>query len=144
MKGGYILILFIDKKYNIKIGKKNFLLNKGIYAYVGSALGGIKGRINRHLKTFMGLTNNMHWHIDYLLPKSNLLFIIYCYSNKRIECLIVKKLEELGFNSIKDFGNSDCKFNCQGHLVYLGNEVDEAINSIKLAFSLLNLECHIF
>ncbi|MDW7971482.1 MAG: GIY-YIG nuclease family protein [Nitrososphaerota archaeon] len=136
-------MLSIDKKYNIEIGRRNFCLIKGIYAYVGSALNGINGRINRHLKTFMGLTNNMHWHIDYLLPKSNLLFIIYCHSDRRIECSIVKKLEELGFNSIKNFGNSDCKSNCQGHLIYLGNEIDKAMNSIKLAFSLLNLEYYL-
>lgn len=144
MKGCYALIIYLDKKCNIKIGNKCFCLEKGIYAYIGSALGGINGRLNRHLKTFIHMTENKHWHIDYLLPKSKLLYMIYCYTNERLECKIVKKLKDFGFSVIKNFGNSDCKFKCNGHLIHMGDEVDKAIDYVKLAFSSLGLECFLF
>jgi len=56
----------LNRKQMIKVGalgEKCF--DEGYYAYIGSALSGLKGRINHHLKT----GKKLHWHIDYLLRK---------------------------------------------------------------------------
>ncbi|MEM0101407.1 MAG: GIY-YIG nuclease family protein [Candidatus Methanomethyliaceae archaeon] len=144
MKGCYALILYLNKAYNIEIGRKFFYLEKGVYVYIGSALGGINGRLNRHLRTFMNIIKNKHWHIDYLLPKSQLLYIIYCYSNERLECILVKKLRNFGFLIINGFGNSDCKSKCGGHLIHMGSEIDKAMDYVKLTFSSLGLKYYLF
>lgn len=142
--GSYALVLLIDEGCDVEVGKRTFHLKRGVYAYVGSALSGISSRLNRHLKAFIGITKKKHWHIDYLLPKSKVLYVIYCRSNERLECTIVKKLKELGFFVIKGFGSSDCKSRCGGHLLYMGEEVDKAVDCIKSTFSALGLEHFLF
>lgn len=141
MKGCYALILYVDERQDVEIGDRCFCLEKGVYAYVGSALGGVYGRLNRHLRTFVRMTRRKHWHIDHLLPKSKLLYVVYCLSNERLECTIVKKLKDSGFSVVKGFGSSDCKSKCGGHLLYMGNELDRAIDCVKSALSSLGLEC---
>lgn len=51
--GIYILFIFLRRKVTIPIGSLGDIdFQEGYYLYIGSALnsGGLKGRINRHLK----------------------------------------------------------------------------------------------
>jgi len=108
MKGSYILIIEVKKDMKVKIGKLGALFfKKGYYAYVGSAMNGLEGRISRHLRH----DKKMHWHIDYLLAKAEIKEI--WYKEKSKECEIAGKLS---FPFIKNFGCSDCK--CKSHLFY--------------------------
>jgi Uri superfamily endonuclease len=116
MEGSYVLLLELNKNRTINaggLGKIKF--RKGFYAYVGSALGGIEKRVERHLMVEAGLEHKLHWHIDYLLENAKISEIISVENPDRKECGIAKKLAEK-FPSVKGFGCSDCK--CDSHLFY--------------------------
>jgi len=55
MKGTYVLILILPERKKIDVGALGEInFEPGYYAYVGSALGGMEGRIGRHLKRGKG------------------------------------------------------------------------------------------
>ncbi|MBS3815791.1 MAG: GIY-YIG nuclease family protein [Hadesarchaea archaeon] len=129
MKGTYVLVMFLASEDVMRIGKlgsKKF--EKGVYAYVGSALNSLEGRINRHLKD----DKKLHWHIDYFLSEAEIISIIYGESNQKKECEIAEYLGE-EFSIIENFGSSDC--DCRSHFFYGGQEDFEAkiIKSFKKA-----------
>ena len=116
MKGIYALGIIIFKDIFVRIGALGEVLFKsGNYVYVGSALNSLKPRILRHIDKSMGVGNNFHWHIDYLLVKREveLRFIYLKETTVREECLLA---EYVGLHGvpIKGFGSSDCK--CISHL----------------------------
>ncbi|MCJ7458603.1 MAG: GIY-YIG nuclease family protein [candidate division Zixibacteria bacterium] len=117
-RGNYQLLLYLDRKSRIKIGKKGeHDFPEGHYVYTGSALNGLEGRINRHLRK----EKKNFWHIDYLLPHCKILKVIQYNQNHKnmvAECdlnkeLLRKKNCEV---VVKGFGSSDCS--CPSHLVY--------------------------
>ena len=87
----------------------------GYYAYVGSALGGFKSRLNHHLRG----NKRPHWHIDYLLEKASINSIILGETTEKMECAIAQALK-CQFDSIPGFGASDCK--CHSHLFFATDE----------------------
>jgi Uri superfamily endonuclease len=112
MKGSYVLLIELKTDKIIEIGKLGKLFfKKGFYAYVGSAMNSLNGRINRHLR----LDKKIHWHIDYFLKHAEIINVFYKETNKKIECEIAGKLGEK-LESITDFGCSDCK--CKSHFFY--------------------------
>ena len=116
MKGSYILLIPLPEAQIIKVGSvPDTYFPSGYYAYVGSARGGFKSRINRHLKE----NKKPRWHIDYLLQKTNISGIILCEAEDKIECIIAQALSSQ-FDSIPGFGSSDCK--CQSHLFFSADE----------------------
>ena len=116
MKGSYILLIRLPEGQTIKAGSvPDNYFPSGYYAYVGSAMGGLKSRLNRHLRK----DKRPHWHIDYLLPKAPISGIILCPAEARVECLIAQALSHQ-FDSIPGFGSSDCK--CRSHLFFSDNE----------------------
>jgi Uri superfamily endonuclease len=125
MKGLYFLIIFVKENFNLKVGAlNNVRFLKGIYIYVGSALGQIgastlKNRVLRHLKS--ANHKKIHWHIDYLLKneKAKIVKIYLLPTNYNHECLFAQKLQKNALMSIKNFGSSDCK--CESHLFYFKN-----------------------
>jgi len=111
-KGGYILLLDLEEESKIQIGRLgDITFDSGYYAYVGSAMRGLKQRISRHLRK----EKNFHWHIDYLIEKASVSNVIVCQSGNSIECLIANEIG-LEHKVINGFGSSDCK--CPGHLFY--------------------------
>ena len=110
--GSYILMLALPEQRAIRVGRLGILSFKpGYYAYVGSAQGGLEGRIRRHLRA----DKKPHWHIDYLRREANVAGIMRIFSPLRAECALARALaEELAV--IKGFGASDC--GCSGHLFY--------------------------
>ena len=137
MRGSYILLIELPKAQTISVGKlKTVLFSRGYYAYVGSAMGGIKGRLGRHL----GTNKKTHWHIDYLLEKATVDEAIVCESENRTECVIAQALGAQ-FDTIPGFGSSDCK--CHSHLFLAGEEMKpkimEMLDSMNLRFRLLGV-----
>ncbi len=113
--GIYALLLALEKSHRLTIGKLgNFTFPSGCYTYVGSALGGLKPRLERHLRQ----EKNYHWHIDYLLPYARWLEIWYSLDRGRKECLWGKSLLTLpqAQAPVPGFGSSDC--HCPSHLIY--------------------------
>ena len=116
MKGSYILLIRLPKGQTINAGSvPDNYFPSGYYAYVGSAMGGLKSRLNRHLKK----DKRPQWHIDYLLQKAPISGIILCQAEERVECLIAQALSHQ-FDSILGFGSSDCK--CRSHLFFSADE----------------------
>jgi Uri superfamily endonuclease len=111
-KGGYILLLDLEEVSKIQIGRLGEItFDSGYYAYVGSAMRGLKQRILRHLRR----EKTFHWHIDYFLEKASVSNVIVCRSENNIECLIAYEIGK-EFKVINGFGSSDC--NCSGHLYH--------------------------
>ena len=137
-KGGYILLLRLKERSEIRIGKLGIIqFHPGYYAYIGSAMRGLKQRISRHLRK----EKKLHWHIDYLLEKASVSNVIVCKSYNSIECDIVNKIGSM-YNVISGFGSSDCK--CIGHLFYspfnLGEAIMEKLESVGFKPSLISVE----
>ena len=121
MKGSYVLIIQLPEEQTITIGSlKAIYFPSGYYAYVGSAMGGFKSRLNRHLKN----NKKPHWHIDYLLERASTSSIILSETNDRTECAVAQALRRQ-FDSIPGFGSSDCK--CRSHLFFAANKMKPTI-----------------
>ncbi|MCW3985408.1 MAG: DUF123 domain-containing protein [Candidatus Bathyarchaeota archaeon] len=98
----------------------------GYYVYTGSALGkgatSLPNRLARHLKTL----KKKHWHIDFLLSKkeASIEAIAAVSGNPNSECEINQfiRSQMKAKVLIPKFGASDCKNNCESHLLYVGNE----------------------
>ena len=124
MKGSYILLIKLPTEQTIRIGSLNTVqFSRGYYAYVGSAMGGFKSRLNRHLKG----NKKLRWHIDYLLQKASINGIILGETNDRAECAVAQALSR-HFDSIPGFGSSDCK--CRSHLFFAADEMKSTIPAI--------------
>jgi Uri superfamily endonuclease len=108
------MLIRVSKDISLIVGKLGDLeFQKGSYAYIGSALNGLQGRLSRHQRK----EKKIFWHIDYLLKKAIIEDIYFKETNKKEECLIADKLAKK-FGSIRNFGSSDCK--CSSHLFYIG------------------------
>jgi Uri superfamily endonuclease len=112
MKGSYILLIHLSTSQEITIGKLgSILFQKGWYSYIGSALNGLPGRINRHLRG----EKNLHWHIDYLLKQSTIEQVYYKENETREECFLADQFNA-SCKPIPGFGCSDCS--CHSHLYH--------------------------
>jgi len=110
-KGTYALIVELKKDEKIEVGKLGILhFKKGYYSYIGSAMGGLDARISRHMRE----NKKKHWHIDYLLEKSEIKDVLFL-EGERKECVIASSMKN-DFYGIPDFGSGDCK--CNTHLFY--------------------------
>ncbi|MDH4213299.1 MAG: GIY-YIG nuclease family protein [Candidatus Thorarchaeota archaeon] len=122
MKGVYVLIIEVpEDKHLIIKALGDLLFERGIWLYVGSAMGGgstsLENRINRHFRK----EKTVHWHIDALLRHStNLQAAIWAESFQSMECQVAKKFERMDeFNpGHRGFGASDCSNHCTSHLFY--------------------------
>lgn len=112
MKGVYILLMKLSRNSKIRVGKLGILdFRRGFYCYIGSGMNSLEKRIERHLKR----KKRKHWHIDYFLGKGKIYRVIYAETSSRKECDLAGNLSER-FESIKNFGSSDCK--CRSHLFF--------------------------
>ncbi|VVB89757.1 Uncharacterised protein [uncultured archaeon] len=126
MKGVYVLILRLHKETVIRVGKLGkFSFKEGYYAYVGSALGtgGFK-RVTRHFDVASGKNATRKWHIDYLLPHSEVVRALLIPTDESIECSTARAVGEF-CTGIEDFGCSDCS--CHAHLFFSGTDLSESV-----------------
>jgi len=126
-KGTYTLVIRLEKETQIKVQKwGSFILQKGYYAYTGSALGdgavSLRYRVLRHFKK----RKAKHWHIDFLLASKNasIAAVVAAESSVNRECQANDAIKSIQGATIPvvGFGASDCKQNCGSHLVYFGEE----------------------
>ncbi|MFC1682746.1 DUF123 domain-containing protein [Candidatus Zixiibacteriota bacterium] len=109
-RGCYILIIELDDPLTIQVGRLGSLFfDSGYYAYVGSALGGLRARLGRHQRS----EKRLFWHIDYLLQVATPRPIIWAETTGRIACNSGRFLSER-LVCITGFGSSDCS--CKSHL----------------------------
>lgn len=113
--GSYILIIELERAQRIRIGalgERTF--ERGYYLYIGSALAGLRSRLERHLRA----EKRLHWHIDYLLQHAVIREVWYAPGLERRECAWARALADLPsaapFPSA--FGASDCA--CRTHLFH--------------------------
>lgn len=136
MKGCYCLIIYSQIKQKIKIGKIGSInFKKGYYVYIGSAMNSLESRIRRHLSD----EKKLHWHIDYLLEKSEITDVIY-NENKKVECELSQYIAQKT-DGVKDFGCSDCE--CESHLYYFKNR-NEAIECVENAYDSIAMNYEFF
>ncbi len=137
-KGNYTLIILLKVPSCIKIAKYGrFKLDKGYYAYTGSALGqgavSLRRRVARHFRK----EKKRHWHIDYLLASRTayITAVVAAPNKDNKECEInslIRKIEG-ATAPITGFGASDCKHNCKSHLIHLGknNNLERVADAYK-------------
>ncbi len=114
-RGTYALVVAQHVGLRLRIGALRIhTLSPGYYVYVGSALGGLSGRLRHHL----GPKKRLHWHIDYLLEVAKVAQIWYALGCSRLECTWNQMLRELpgAKSSVPGFGASDCR--CPSHLTH--------------------------
>jgi Uri superfamily endonuclease len=123
------LLLKLDRQKRITIGKLGtFDFPAGYYLYVGSALGpgGLRARLARHRRGSQRSSQpssrpagkKLHWHIDYLLQRAQLIEVWSVASEERLECRWSEVARELSGAQVpvRGFGSSDCR--CPAHLIY--------------------------
>ena len=99
-------------KQSINVGRLGLtVFDEGFYAYVGSAMNGIEGRVSRHLRE----TKKPHWHIDYLSNKATAVRVIICESDLKMECGVAAALLRR-LVCVSRFGCTDC--GCRSHLFF--------------------------
>ena len=120
-KGSYVLLIRLPQEQEVTVGSLGTLLFcAGYYAYVGSALGGLRGRLERHLRS----EKRTRWHIDYLLQQARIEAMIACASEERAECRIAQALAAR-FEAVPGFGSSDCR--CRSHLFFDGPDMRKGV-----------------
>jgi sugar fermentation stimulation protein A len=136
MKGTYCLLFALPRDVSVRVGalgKRDF--PAGAYVYVGSALGGVEGRVGRHRRA----GKRKKWHIDYLLDKGEVVATIVVPSDeKRTECSVARSMVSSGEAEavVPGFGSSDCR--CPSHLLYLGDiDPERAAETVSMAITML-------
>ena len=111
-RGTYIILIEMPRGVRVKVGALGALeFPQGFYAYCGSAMGGLKSRINRHLRR----KKKIRWHVDYLLERGRMRGVLLAVTSERLECQLAGGLGNV-FNTYPGFGSSDC--HCPSHLVF--------------------------
>lgn len=126
MKGVYVLILLLRHDAEINAGKPGSLnFRTGYYAYTGSAggAGGFK-RVKRHFNVASGKNKTRKWHIDHLLPLTDIVCAVLMPTDDKIECSVASALGGI-FEGIMGFGCSDC--DCNSHLFFSETDMKEKI-----------------
>ncbi len=122
MTGAYVMMFRMSEHRSVVVGRLGvYDLQEGWYAYVGSAMNGLKARTGRHLRC----DGRKRWHIDYVLPLSQERFAFLIPSDTDIECRVADLISSWDGTKvpIKGFGSSDCR--CPSHLFLLGSEDPE-------------------
>ncbi len=136
--GYYILLLCVNSPVNIEYSGTPYTIEKGLYAYIGSALKSLNKRIKRHTAK----SKKTHWHIDKLTVNENVkvLGALTCTTTlKGLEPCIASNLESMGYSGPPRFGSTDDR-RALTHLFHVKDDctIDEAI--IKLLSDTLE-EC---
>lgn len=138
MRGAYCLMIEVPEERKIVVGSLgSHRYQRGVYAYVGSALAGVEQRVGRHKSQ----KKRLRWHIDYLLANADILATVAIPGERReVECGIAQALQRCEGASIPvpGFGASDCR--CESHLLYFG-DVDPELVSETIMMRLSMLEC---
>jgi Uri superfamily endonuclease len=111
--GAYLLFLKAEESVTVEVGRLGTIdFIPGIYAYTGSAMSGLKPRVDRHLRG----DGKLHWHIDHLRLRTAPLGALLMPSRTRRECAVNRLMDEWKGSEpyAPGFGCSDCR--CDTHL----------------------------
>ena len=111
-KGTYVVILTLGADSDVRVGALGtFHFEAGDYCYVGSAMGGLDARVQRHLRK----EKVVKWHIDSLTTICESSRAYISYPGSIPECRLAEMAVQSGMiPSVKGFGCSDC--DCDTHL----------------------------
>ena len=113
--GTYVLEIELPAPADMVVGALGRVrFDAGRYAYVGSAMNGLRRRIARHLRA----DKTVHWHIDYLLREATVARVWHAPGERR-ECEVARVLAAR-FAAVDKFGCSDCR--CSSHLFGVDGE----------------------
>lgn len=112
--GSYVLIMRAPETVVVTVGSLGAItLPVGFYLYVGSALGGLWQRVERHLAT----SKRLRWHVDYLLRVMPIMEVWYREGADRFECAWARAIAASGHvQAVGAIGASDCA--CRTHLFH--------------------------
>ncbi|MEI6810239.1 MAG: DUF123 domain-containing protein [bacterium] len=114
-KGAYVVVLHLQTEQTITVGKLGtFTFQAGFYLYCGSASGGLKSRLHRHV---CGATK-LSYHIDYLRKESVPVEVWITTDKERSEHDWALRLHATAprLKPMKLFGATDCRY--EEHLFY--------------------------
>lgn len=146
-KGIYALIIKNPKDQTLQIGKLGkYLFPKGLYVYIGSALGSSATSLEYRLPRHLSKTKSTFWHIDFFLQAElvEVLTIFYAVTSEKRECQLASSISQIENAQIiiNRFGSSDCA--CKSHLLYFSVNSDNLLEGIKISFSKIGLESQIW
>ena len=107
-----MLVLRLDEPHSIDVGKLGRVcFPVGVYLYFGSALNGLNGRIQRHLRR----EKKAHWHIDRLASPASIEEVWWMDDGRNWECAWANESAGLSSRSwsAPGFGSTDC--GCGSH-----------------------------
>ena len=113
-KGIYVLLMRLEEPVEFAAGKLGPVrLPAGYCLYFGSAMGGLAGRIRRHLRRH----KKLRWHVDYLTSLAVPDEVWWVECTERAECGWARAglLLPQASTPAPGFGASDCR--CRSHLV---------------------------
>jgi Uri superfamily endonuclease len=119
--GTYLLLMALPGRTDVTVrGGREFRLEAGLYAYVGSARGsgGLASRLRRHATE----SSRKHWNVDYLVPHADLRGALVARGTDRRECGWASWVASNDTECVAGFGSSDCR--CAGHLFRIGGHGD--------------------
>lgn len=111
----YGLVLALAQDTTLPVGRsRSESFAGGYYVYIGSALGGLQGRLKRHLRH----DRRRRWHVDTLLDTAPVVQVWYLAAYERLECLWAARLGQAPgiAPTTFAFGATDCR--CHSHLFY--------------------------
>lgn len=114
-KGTYALVIVLDASATIGVGSLGeFAFPTGFYVYCGSARGGLRQRVERHLRP----EKRLRWHIDYLLQHARVVEVWYAEGDEHSECRWARAMQGMSQAQVvaAGFGSSDCR--CPSHLIH--------------------------
>jgi len=111
--GIYFLLIRLKNPIEISLMGKTAKFPRGFYVYTGSAQKNLTHRIERHRRK----NKKLHWHIDFLLEKADVIDVKIIYGASRYdETIFAEKWAALSdFIPMKKFGATDSK--AKTHLV---------------------------
>jgi len=132
--GRYVLLLRLEREMTATVGRLGrCTFDAGVYAYAGSAIGGMASRLARHARR----RKRVHWHVDRLTTSRGcrVLGAVALPPHGPSECEAVVLMVSLPGARVfpPRFGSSDHR--CAGHLVHLrdGYGTKEAVVGILSA-----------
>jgi sugar fermentation stimulation protein A len=130
--GVYVLSMELEVEVELKAGALPLRrFRPGYYAYVGSAMGGLRGRIRRHIT---GPRARPRWHVDYLLQVASPMLILWGETQRSLECAVASALAGVA-EGVAGFGSSDC--GCSSHLFFAAIHPERVL---KVPMTLLEKE----
>ena len=110
--GSYLLLVRLRRGARFAAGRlPERRYPAGWYLYAGSAMSGLRSRLERYLKP----GRKRHWHIDHLLDRGQAVAAWVSLDREPLECRLAAALAA-DLERVPRFGSSDCR--CPGHLLY--------------------------